>query len=217
MEHRPGATDRRRRIADRRHPCPVLATFERSRSHRVRAGYLSLGGFSRRSRRAQWVQDALAKRPDGDLAAVVAFGGNARLDRVLEASSDFDGTAVVVDETATDIASAIRLASAVLPTDAKKRIVLISDGRITSGDALNEAEALGEVGIPIDIRTLDASQSDDAAVSAIDVPSLARVGESIDDQRHRGGIAALVRRPSFCVATESTSKPNRSIWSRATM
>ena len=162
----------------------LLAPYLRRSSGRVATVFLldssaSMGAQGDRAA-AKWLQDALAKRPSGDLAAIVAFGANARLDRVLEQSSSFDGRAVVVDETATDIAAAIRLGNAVLPTDAKKRIVLIGDGRATAGDALNEAAALGQANIPVDVHTIDATQSDDAAVSSIDVPSLARVGETVD-------------------------------------
>lgn len=83
-----------------------------------------------------WLQQALQARPDSALSAVVVFGGDARLDRVLEQSSTFEGAAVVIDDTATDIATALRLGGAVLPSDAKRRVVIISDGRVTDGDAL---------------------------------------------------------------------------------
>lgn len=126
-----------------------------------------------------WIRDALADRDDEDLAAVVAFGGDARVDRVLEASSEFDGRAVVVDDSATDIAAALRLGSALLPSDAKRRIVVISDGRVTAGDVRDEAAQLGQGDVPVDVHTITSAQTDDAAVSAIDVPSLARVGDAI--------------------------------------
>ena len=162
----------------------LLAPTLRRSSGRVATVFLldasaSLGPEGDRAAK-QWLQDALRARPESDLAAIVAFGGTARLDRVLEPSSDFDGRAVVVDETATDMAAAIRLGSAVLPSDAKKRIVLIGDGRATTGDALSEAQSMSDAKVPIDVHTIDSSASNDVAVSALDVPSLARVGDAID-------------------------------------
>ncbi|CAN5459664.1 hypothetical protein BH10ACT2_BH10ACT2_04060 [soil metagenome] len=126
-----------------------------------------------------WLQQALQARPDSALSAVVVFGGNARLDRVLEQSSTFEGAAVVIDESATDIATALRLGGAVLPSDAKRRVVIISDGRVTDGDALEEAQRLAGDDIQIEVHTIDSNTGADAAVLSIDVPRLARVGDDI--------------------------------------
>lgn len=126
-----------------------------------------------------WLNDSLAARPDDAMSAIVVFGGDARLDRVLEQSSTFDGPAVVVDESATDIATALRLGGAVLPSDAKRRVVIISDGRVTSGDAIAEAQQLAGDDVQIEVHTIDTSIGADAAVLSIDVPRLARVGDRI--------------------------------------
>jgi len=126
-----------------------------------------------------WLQQALQARPDSALSAVVVFGGDARLDRVLEQSSTFEGAAVVIDDTATDIATALRLGGAVLPSDAKRRVVIISDGRVTDGDALEEARRLAGDDVQIDVHTIDSNSGSDAAVLSIDVPRLARVGDDI--------------------------------------
>lgn len=146
----------------------------------------------------QWLSDALAERPGDALTAVVVFGGDARLDRVLEQSSSFDGPAVLVDESATDIATALRLGGAVLPSDAKRRVVIISDGRVTSGDAIAEAEQQADDGVQIDVHTIDTSVGADAAVLGIDVPRLARVGDEITVKVNvvatQGGKATVVLR-----------------------
>ena len=126
-----------------------------------------------------WLQQALQARPDNALSAVVVFGGDARLDRVLEQSSTFEGAAVVIDVSATDIATALRLGGAVLPSDAKRRVVIISDGRVTNGDALEEAQRLAGDDVQIDVHTIDSNTGSDTAVLSIDVPRLARVGDDI--------------------------------------
>ena len=157
-----------------------------------------------------WLRDAMAARPDGSLAAVVVFGGDARLDRVLEQSSTFDRPAVVVDESSTDIATALRLGGAVLPSDARRRVVLISDGRVTAGDALAEAQALGVAGAPIDVHTIDSAAGDDIAVAAIDVPRLARVGDAIDVDvtvvaSRAGDVTVTLRRDGKDVAAKTVA------------
>jgi Mg-chelatase subunit ChlD len=146
----------------------------------------------------EWLNQSMAARPDDAMSAVVVFGGDARLDRVLEQSSTFEGPAVVVDETATNIATALRLGSAVLPSDAKRRVVIISDGRVTAGDALAEAQQLAGDEVQIEVHTIDTSIGADAAVVSLDVPRLARVGDAItvkvNVQATQAGAATVVLR-----------------------
>ena len=61
-----------------------------------------------------------------------------------------------------------------LPTDARRRIVLVSDGRATAGDVSDESSELEAAGIPVDVVTLETTGGPDAAVAGIDVPDLAR-------------------------------------------
>ena len=126
-----------------------------------------------------WIRQAMGSRGRDDLAAIVSFGAEARLDRLLEATSDVAAPQVVIDPGATSIEAALRLGDAVLPDDARRRIVLVSDGRQTSGDAADEAARLVERGTPVDVHTVTVAGGDDAAVSKIDVPRLTRVGEQI--------------------------------------
>lgn len=126
-----------------------------------------------------WLRASMDSRPDDALSAVVVFGGDARLDRVLEQSSDFDRPAVVVDETATDLATAVRLGAAVLPSDARRRVVIISDGRATTGDLVEEATRAAGDGVVVEVHTIQAASGADAAVVGVDVPRLARVGDAI--------------------------------------
>ena len=77
-----------------------------------------------------------------------------------------------VDATRTDLASALRLAAAVLPTDARRRIVVVSDGRATQGDAAAEAERLAEAGIAVDVHAVGRP----VAATSPSPPSSSRAG-----------------------------------------
>ncbi|MCB1001245.1 MAG: VWA domain-containing protein [Acidimicrobiales bacterium] len=139
----------------------------------------SMGSTGRRAAEA-WVRDAMAARDGDDLAAVVGFGAEARLDRVLEASSAFDGAQVLVDADATDLEAALRLADAVLVEDARRRIVVVSDGLATAGDAADEVERLRANGTQVDVHTVERTSGTDAAVDVLDAPSVARVGDAVE-------------------------------------
>ena len=126
----------------------------------------------------QFVTDAVEARRGADEAGVVVFGAEPRRpggrpDRRVRASS------AVIDPTATDIAAALRLGQAALPSDVQRRIVLLSDGRATIGDLGEELEELEDTGIPVDVVTVGDAATRDAAVAGLDVPRVVRVGESV--------------------------------------
>ncbi len=125
-----------------------------------------------------WVRDALRHQPDGALAGVAFFGGDARLELTVQADASLVQPATKVDASRTNLAGALRLAGAVLPSDARRRIVVVSDGRATEGDAATEAKRLREQGIRVDVHAVDALGGADMAVSRVDAPSHVKEGEA---------------------------------------
>jgi Mg-chelatase subunit ChlD len=136
-------------------------------------------GSTRRGEAVDWVQDAMAAQPDGSLSGVALFGGDARLELTVREANRLGQPAVVVDSSRTDLGTALRLAGAVLPTDARRRIVLVSDGRPTQGDVLAEASRLADAGIQVDVHSIGSSSGPDVAVERVDAPSLVHEGEAV--------------------------------------
>ena len=137
----------------------------------------SLGAGGREEALA-WVRQALGNQPRGSRAGVVLFGGDARVEVTLGAQARLGDAAVQIDATRTNLAGALRLAGALLPADARRRVVLVSDGRATEGDAATEARRLKEDGVDLDIHAVAGATGPDAAVARLDAPNLARKGES---------------------------------------
>jgi Mg-chelatase subunit ChlD len=126
------------------------------------------------------VAEALELQPEDSRAGIVVFGHDARLETLVSQEPAFSEIEVVVDRTGTDLAAAVRLGAAALPDDARRRLVLISDGRPTTGDATHEADRLAADGIPLDVIVVEPPSGADLAVAGVDVPSVARQGERID-------------------------------------
>ena len=136
-------------------------------------------GSGGRSDQLKWLGDALAEQPDESLAGVAIFGGDARLESTVRTNLELDALTTKVDSSRTNLEGALRLAGAVLPEDAKRRIVLMSDGRQTEGDMRAEIERLAERGIVVETIPIERSTGVDVAVESVDAPMNASVGDKI--------------------------------------
>lgn len=124
-----------------------------------------------------YVRDALTHLGPQDEAGVIVFGGDAAVERGLSTSKTFESPTVRVTTLQTDLAGAIRLGLAVLPTDTMRRIVILSDGQQTTGDALEAAQLAAASGAQIMVVPFTVSGGSEALVTAVEAPSRLRPGE----------------------------------------
>ena len=139
----------------------------------------SVGNDGRASSLA-FVREALTKMPPGDVAGIVAFGRDALVERLPEEVRDIDRLASTPVKSATDVGAALRLAAALFPDDAQKRIVLLSDGNDTTGGGANEAALAAARGIQVETRTIGEGDPPEVLVDRLTTPSTARLGEEIE-------------------------------------
>ncbi|RYE94044.1 MAG: VWA domain-containing protein, partial [Myxococcales bacterium] len=145
-----------------------------------------------RSRSIDMVSDAearlraeltVAERGMGerDRLGVVAFAAEARTeDPPRPRTSAPSPQRVEVGRDATDLAGAIRRALAELPSDTAARVVLLSDGVATRGDALQAAAAAVAAGVPIDVVPLDQRTMPDVRVVSLRMPPRASENEPLE-------------------------------------
>ncbi|MGH7132675.1 MAG: VWA domain-containing protein, partial [Phycisphaerales bacterium] len=130
--------------------------------------------------------------PD-DLLGIVVFDGTATVVAAPTAGDALARNLDVQTIEGTDIAAAIRTAMLLFPPDASRRIVLISDGVQTQGDAMAAAREAGgaratAVGgktdglsraTPIDVVPLRYQAAREVLVESVDVPARAPAGATI--------------------------------------
>ena len=126
-----------------------------------------------------FLRSTLKERPDGDVAGIVAFGREALVERLPSELADVDRIASTPVTSASDIGAALRLATALFPDDAQKRIVLLSDGNDTTGGGQAEAALAAARDVRIETRRIGPGDVDEVLIERLTSPSTARLGESI--------------------------------------
>lgn len=124
----------------------------------------------------QSVRTALENKDASVNAGVIAFGGNAMVEKPLAQDGTYNGVTTAVDAQASDLSSALTLASALLPEDAQGRIVVLSDG--ATEDVRAAAQQLVARGVTVDFQSFSGDALPDAQISQLNVPSRVYQGQS---------------------------------------
>lgn len=124
----------------------------------------------------QSVRTALENKDASVNAGVIAFGGNAMVEKPLAQDGTYNGVTTAVDAQASDLSSALTLASALLPEDAQGRIVVMSDG--ATDDVRAAAQQLAARGVTVDYQSFSGDALPDAQISQLNVPSRVYQGQS---------------------------------------
>jgi len=127
-----------------------------------------------------WARTAVRDMPEGDRVGVVVFGANALVERLPSELNELSDPASAPVAAASDIGAAVRLAAAIMPAGMQQRMVLLSDGNDTTGEADDAIAAATARGIRLDVVTPAEDQAAEVLVDVLDAPSGARIGETID-------------------------------------
>lgn len=134
-----------------------------------------------RARAEAFVNQALDAVGPDDRAGVVVFGKDAAIDASPGGRRTLGQILSKVDGSASDLAGAIRLASAAFPEGKARRIVVLTDGNETSGDAMEAVQVAATDQIAVDVVSLGATKgSAEAAVLDLQTPTEIRASQPFD-------------------------------------
>ncbi len=128
----------------------------------------------------EWVQKAVGAKQNHDKAGVVLFGSQASIERTASPVLSVQKLFAVVDGQRTDMASAIRLATAAFPENGQRRLVIISDGNENLGDAMAAVEAVRPLGVSVDVLPLGVTRSGDVSIQKFTLPSQLKKGQTFE-------------------------------------
>ncbi len=124
-----------------------------------------------------YVRAALQRMGPKDKAGVILFGADALVERTLSARKELDNFTSKVISLQTDLAGAIRLGLALLPADTARRLVILSDGIETSGDAFEAAKLAAASGTQIVVVPIRTVGGTEALILDVKAPSRLRQDE----------------------------------------
>ncbi len=114
------------------------------------------------------IREATRAMREEDLAGLVVFGADASTEVLPRAHPELGGGVTTpIARDGSDLDHALRRALADLPAAATPRIVLISDGLETAGDALEAAHVAASRGVSIDTLAIEREAQDELAVERV--------------------------------------------------
>ncbi len=153
------------------------------------------------------VRTVATRLREGDLLGVVGVAASAGVEEPPSSQPLFRGLASSLADSASDLASGLRLAGALLPEGFVGRVVLVSDGRQTQGDAVAAARELGARGIIVDVMAVGADAAADLRMESVELSQTAYQGETTT-------LAARVHADSAAQATLRVYRDDRLLLER---
>ncbi len=128
-----------------------------------------------------YVTEASRKRRKDDLAGVVVFGKEPRVE-VPPAPSELNllGIESTIDAENTDLAAALKLALASFPEDTARRIVVLSDGNENRGSSFEQALSAKSLGVQVDVLPIDYFYDREVLVEKVSIPPDVKQGETVN-------------------------------------
>lgn len=144
----------------------------------------------------EFVRDACqSMRAGKDRVAYIVFAGAPSVEQPSGPALAVDRVGSAPRPDGTDIAAGLRIATAILPPDTARRLVLLSDGNENAGDAVLEAQQLRASATPVDVVPLTYVREHEVVFERLSGPGTARVDETITlnallrtTQRVRGSV-----------------------------
>jgi hypothetical protein len=128
----------------------------------------------------QYIRDSLQAMGPDDLAGIVLFGSNALVERRLNAVRELGPILSTPITSNTDIEEAIRQGLAMFPAGVARRLVLLTDGRATLGDAESAAQLSAVSNAEISYVLFETQPAPEVQVSDVRVPSTVNAGQQFD-------------------------------------
>jgi uncharacterized membrane protein len=144
-----------------------------------------------------FAKTAFTKMKDNQQGGVIVFGQDALVDKLVSGDKTLDNPESNPTSTYTNLAEAVRIGTALLPGDAQRRLVMVSDGNENIDDVRSAAKIAAANGVQIDVVPINQQDGPEVSVGALTVPSNLRQGEQFNltvsvDSNYAGDARLLI-------------------------
>lgn len=139
---------------------------------------LSTGGDSQTWQRS-FITEALKQKSKEDQYGVLVFGADSGIELPpgTHGQIEMGPLTTVVDPQSSELSSALRFAATAFPGETARRLVVLTDGRSTEGDAEKEIRALSDAGIEVWMAPLPDAEEKDLLLSRLQAPAQVAVDQ----------------------------------------
>ena len=132
------------------------------------------------SAEVEYVRSAMQAMQPDDRSALILFGADALVERSMSPVRELEAITSAPITNQTDLAEAVQLGLALLPSGYAKRMVILSDGAQTSGDALEAAQFAAASEVQIVAVPFVNQTGAETLVTDVEAPTHLRQNEQFD-------------------------------------
>lgn len=129
------------------------------------------------SEMTSYIREAVSAKGEEDAFAIVSVGRDAVIERMISSENSFSSDWSRINGDYTNLESALRLSTSLL-AEKGGRIVIMSDGNETAGDALQQASIVREQGMTVDTVPFYSQGMKDVSMKDLQVPRQMFKGEN---------------------------------------
>ena len=127
-----------------------------------------------------WVNEIVKQKRPEDRAGLLVFGGDAGIEQLTRERLELGKIQTVVNIENTDISAAVRLGTAAFPEHGQKRLVLLSDGNETLGDAVSAVAGAQSLEVSVDAVPFEMQRINDVFLQRLALPNHVKEGTAFE-------------------------------------
>jgi len=131
---------------------------------------LSESTFHEQKDMAKFIEEAIKEKPEEDQVGVVSFGRDVGIELAMGKTGNFDGFQVKIKPNFTNIQQGLIQGQVLLPSNLRKRIVLLTDGKENMGHMAKQLTAMTKDAIDVVIYTYGAEAVEEVQLTGIQLP-----------------------------------------------
>lgn len=127
-----------------------------------------------------FVQKALEYAGSKDVTGFISFADEAAVVKMPDENNKAFSLNNRIKTGGTNIENALTLAQSIMPENAAKRLVLITDGKETAGDAVEKAKMLNRLGFTVDVVPVTGRYDNEVQIEELNTPKQVNAKERFD-------------------------------------